>query len=314
MSRNAVGIILFLVVLAGQAPTGPALQIGDGQVVEGHVGTRTVDVHLTLSTPAKAPISVSYSTRDSSAVAPGDYQASKGTATFAPGQQSTVITLTVIGDTACEPHEAFEVTLTGPSGVTIADGTAQILIANDDFCNPGPPVYEVRFTFSGHTGGMAGRPDCQVRRNGRAVLTGLVTGDERSVGSSDDYEYTGDLSYSVDLDLCEVDRFPPDDDRYCAVSVSGSAVLRVDLAIYFANRGGYVKNSTRALWSKQVAGSCTPGFISGEAASFPDNSAANVFDGVELTVPSGPLRVGKYPAPGNDVHAQTFFEVLRKLR
>ena len=40
-------------------------------------------------------------------------------------------------------------------------------------------VYEVRFSFEGHLGSLANAPDCPVRRNGKAVMTGTLSGVEK---------------------------------------------------------------------------------------------------------------------------------------
>ena len=47
--------------------------------------------------------------------------------------------MTVLGDTAVEPNETFQVALSAPSGLTIADGTGQVTIVNDDTAPPPPP-------------------------------------------------------------------------------------------------------------------------------------------------------------------------------
>jgi hypothetical protein len=56
-----------------------------------------------------------------------------GTVSFAPGQASQVVTVTVAGDLAVEQDESFTVTLSGaPSGVTLGTAAATGLISNDD--------------------------------------------------------------------------------------------------------------------------------------------------------------------------------------
>jgi Ca2+-binding RTX toxin-like protein len=56
-----------------------------------------------------------------------------GTATFAAGESSTTITLSVTGDLLAELDEAVRIALTGvPAGYTVASGTAQTVVQNDD--------------------------------------------------------------------------------------------------------------------------------------------------------------------------------------
>ena len=65
--------------------------------------------------------------------------------------------------------------------------------------------YEVRFSFQGHLGSLASAPDCPVRRDGKAVMSGILAGVE-TVPEGDDIAYRGVLRLEVDLDLCEVAR------------------------------------------------------------------------------------------------------------
>jgi hypothetical protein len=55
-----------------------------------------------------------------------------GTLTFAAGENSKTITVTVEGDTVVEPDEGFLVILSGSTGATIASATAEGVIRNDD--------------------------------------------------------------------------------------------------------------------------------------------------------------------------------------
>jgi len=76
-------------------------------VTEGDAGTTTLEVPLTLSSPAAQPVTVDWQTLDTGAAgiatAGTDYLAASGTATFAPGETTTSVTITVKGDTIDEP-------------------------------------------------------------------------------------------------------------------------------------------------------------------------------------------------------------------
>ena len=65
--------------------------------------------------------------------------------------------------------------------------------------------YEVRFSFQGHLGSLASAPDCPVRRDGKAVMSGILAGVE-TVPEGDDIAYRGVLRLAVALDLCDVAR------------------------------------------------------------------------------------------------------------
>jgi hypothetical protein len=67
---------------------------------------------------------------------------------------------------------------------------------------------------------------------------------------------------------------------------------------------------------KDLSGSCNRQVIADELAGFPDNSKASLFNGEDLELKSGPLRVGTYPRPPDPIapYAQFGFEVVRKVR
>jgi ELWxxDGT repeat protein len=80
--------------------------------------------------------SVHYVTHDGTAVAGTDYQASSGTANFAPGQSSTTITVPLIDDgDSGEPDQSFTVSLDSPTNGYIlgSPSTAQMVIKEDQF-------------------------------------------------------------------------------------------------------------------------------------------------------------------------------------
>nr|MCH9640539.1 cellulose binding domain-containing protein [Actinomycetes bacterium] len=100
--------------------------------VEGDSGTSDLGFTVSLSDASVDAVSVGYSTADGTAVAGGDYVAGSGTVTFAPGVTSQLVTVGVLGDGVVEANETLTVTLSGPLGATIADGTAIGTITNDD--------------------------------------------------------------------------------------------------------------------------------------------------------------------------------------
>ena len=102
-------------------------------------------------------------------------------------------------------------------------------------------MYEVRLSYTGFVGSLKGAQGCPVRPNGTVVMTGLVSGSEK-VARDDDIEYTGTLQWDGDIDMCEVTG-PDGATRLCAMRVIGAGALKVELSVYFDNRGGYVKTS-----------------------------------------------------------------------
>ena len=112
--------------------TPPKVSIADLAVTEGNGEHSHFMFTATLDKASATPVSVGYATSNGTATAGVDYTAESGTITFSPGVTTQTVHVGVIGDTAVEPSETFTVTLSAPSGVTIAKGTAVGTITNDD--------------------------------------------------------------------------------------------------------------------------------------------------------------------------------------
>jgi hypothetical protein len=68
-----------------------------------------------LSTPFATAVTVDFATRDGSAVAGQDYEATAGTLTFAPGETTKTFTVAIYADSVPEPTEDFAVVLSNAS-------------------------------------------------------------------------------------------------------------------------------------------------------------------------------------------------------
>ncbi len=123
------------IVNAGQTFSGgvtaPTFSVGDATVIEGDSGTRTLTFTITRSSGTGAA-TVAYATADGTAAAGSDYSAATGTVSFADGETSRIVTVTVNGDTTLEADETLTLTLSNPTGGTLADGVATGTITNDD--------------------------------------------------------------------------------------------------------------------------------------------------------------------------------------
>ena len=111
-----------------------SLSINDVAVTEGTGGPNNATFTVTLSgTPSSlTPISVDYTTVNDTATAGSDYTATAGTLTFAVGETTKSIVVPIITDSLAEPNETFTVTLSNSPDATIADGSGQGTINNDD--------------------------------------------------------------------------------------------------------------------------------------------------------------------------------------
>ncbi len=110
----------------------PALSISDLTLAEGDSGNTSIQLMVSLSTAAAGPVEVSYATRDGSANAPGDYPSRSGRLSFPTGSLSQPIELSAVGDSDVEMDETFFVDLANPSAATLADGSGQVTLTNDD--------------------------------------------------------------------------------------------------------------------------------------------------------------------------------------
>ena len=107
----------------------PSLSIEPVTVDEGD-GTATFTV--TLSVPSAEQVTVDYATGDGTATAEADYTAANGTLTFAPGETSKSIVVTIAGDTVDEDDETLSVTLGNAVNASIGQAVAAGTIVDDD--------------------------------------------------------------------------------------------------------------------------------------------------------------------------------------
>ena len=135
--------------------SGPStIAINDVSVTEGNSGTTTANFTVTLSPASVQTVTVQFATADGTANSASDYVSSSGLVTFAPGQTSQPVTITVNGDTAVEPHETFFVNLNNAANATIADAQGQCTILNDDPCSYLIGPTSLYFSSSGSTGSV----------------------------------------------------------------------------------------------------------------------------------------------------------------
>jgi GH18 family chitinase len=112
--------------------TPPTISVANTTVAEGNSGSRTLAFTVSLSKASATAVTVNYATSNGTAIAGQDYTATSGTATFAPGVLSQQVNVAVTGDTTVEPSETLTVTLSNPTGATLATATATATITNDD--------------------------------------------------------------------------------------------------------------------------------------------------------------------------------------
>lgn len=112
----------------------PRISIYEGSALEGNSGATSMDVSVSLFFAYDVPVTVQYATANNgSAVAGTDYTAAAGTVTFAPGETTKTIPISIHGDREHEPNETFVVNLSNPSSnAEIVKQSAVCTILNDE--------------------------------------------------------------------------------------------------------------------------------------------------------------------------------------
>ena len=181
----------------------PEISIADVSLNEGNSGTTVFTFTVSLSAPSGLPITVDFATADGSATtADGDYLAANGTVTFAPGDTSESVAITVNGDMTFEPHEMFTVDLSNPQNATIVDGQGVGTILNDD--DPPSILISDLAAFEGNAGttdfvftASLSNPSSQ------AITVDFATADGSATVGGNDYAATGGTTTFVPGDTSE---------------------------------------------------------------------------------------------------------------
>ena len=111
----------------------PTLSVRDVARAEGASGTTPFGFALRLSNPTYLPVSVTFTTQDSTAtVADNDYDVFSGTVTIPAKADSVVQTVMVRGDTNLELDEVFKVVLASAVNATLSDSLGIGTILSDE--------------------------------------------------------------------------------------------------------------------------------------------------------------------------------------
>ena len=110
-------------------------------ITEGNSGQKNAIFEVKLSQPAPSGFSADYKTINGTAIAGEDYVNTTGSLSFSPGQQTTLVTVPIIGDTIGEGAEFFSLLVTPPSSPSIGSdasvGEANII---DTDASPLPEI------------------------------------------------------------------------------------------------------------------------------------------------------------------------------
>lgn len=210
----------------------PVVSISDASVTEGHSGTASTTLTVSLSMVASDAVSVSYTTANGSAAA-GDYQSASGTVAFAAGETSKTITVHANGDRIGEANETFTVNLGLVSGsavvgdsqglVTIVDDEPRINITSVSKNEGNSSSTKFAFTVSLSAASSA------------AVTVNFATADGSARAPGDYEAQTGSLTFNAG-----------ETSKAVTVNVKGDRVREWDEAFYVnlsGASGGFVASS-----------------------------------------------------------------------
>ncbi|WP_284618950.1 Calx-beta domain-containing protein [Aquabacterium humicola] len=130
--RYTPGIIVDNDGIAGT----PAIAVGDVTVDE---SAGTASFFVWMNRPSTGTVTVNYATADQTAQAGSDFRAASGSLSFAPGEVAKTVTIDLYDDAATEVDEFFNLTLSAPSGATLADGSGVAQIGRSDAAPAGMP-------------------------------------------------------------------------------------------------------------------------------------------------------------------------------
>jgi subtilisin-like proprotein convertase family protein len=165
----------------------PALSINSVSRIEGNGGTTAFAFTVSVSAVSGQPVTVNFATADGTAtVTDGDYQATSGTLTFAPGTTTQTVTVLATGDSRYEADETFSLTLSGATNATIAIATGVGTLTNDDV----QPVLSINSVS--RTEGNGGTTTFTFTvslspASGQTVTVGFATADGTATVADGDY-------------------------------------------------------------------------------------------------------------------------------
>ncbi len=173
----------------------PTVSIGDVELAEGDTGTKEATFSVTLGAPSGRNVSVGYTTVDGSATAPADYVAETGSVSFAAGETSKTLSVTVNGDLIDELTESFGVSLAGPVNATLADDSGAATITDDDAA-PSVSVGDVTVTEGNGSTVNAVFTLTLSSASGLPITVDYATADASALSPADYATATGNVSFS----------------------------------------------------------------------------------------------------------------------
>ena len=214
-----------------------ALTVSNPIVVEGNSSQQNVHFEISLSRPQTSAITIPYQTVSGTAT-PSDYVPASGTLTFAPGQTTAGVDVTVLGDTVPEPAESFSLVLSPPSFIAsgINGAVGQVTILDNDAAGGSLPSISIsspqKVEFNAYHDGMsfvvtlsAPAPSGGVTVAYR-TLPGTAQDDVDYIGTSGTLRFvSGQTSAVINVDVYGDTRDEVDENFFVELANPSGAVL-----------------------------------------------------------------------------------------
>lgn len=181
-----------------QWPALPAVSISDAAVTESDTESRRLTFDVTLSAPSADPVTLSYDTEevfpflereeDYIAIDGRDFRRKSKQLTFAPGQTSKTISVTVRGDTSYERPEFFCVRLTDVTDNARFSERLALGTITDNDKRPRVSINDVRIK-EGQTGRRKVTFTVSLSGTSHKKVTVRYTTEDFTAVESDDYLY-----------------------------------------------------------------------------------------------------------------------------
>lgn len=267
------------------------VSVGDASVVE---SAGKVVVPLQLSRASLKPVTVTYETRNGTAIAGSDYTATSGSMTVTPGSS---ITIPILNDTVPEPIKEFEVVLTSVNGGKLDRSVAAVAIVDDD-SSAGQAVLNVSPSTTSVTEGDTGTHDIPVN----ITLTGAT---QQTVSVSYTWSeaakspHTGTLQFAPgetqkSFNVSYTANTTPEPDRRISITLSNAsgATIAVANATIAIVDDDYASVSIEDVTVTENAGVASVPFVLSEVSLKPVTvhyvtMSGSALDGADFTAKSG---------------------------
>lgn len=161
----------------------------------------TVTITVTRGGSSSSAAAVNYATSNGSAKSGDEYTSTSGTLSFGAGEASKSFTVAVSNDTSDDGSKTFNVTLTSPTGATLASGlnTAVVTINDDETLAFGSGSFKFSRTTYNVTE-SSGEAVVTVQRTGGSAFAASVSYSTTSLTASSGTDYTatsGTLNFAA---------------------------------------------------------------------------------------------------------------------